>query len=184
LTGLPEEWAARPLVSKNGMVRASSGDKVENGDVFEVARVELPASVNEILAPSGTRVVRAPAGSARALFVATQKTMRFMGHPPSPITLEGVRANMGCASKVEGDTLELATFGEWKNKEGSASLRVVVRLPPGVRLGMMNELGGPESIAAHGTGRSLGQWYAQATPSPEWERVTLELDPRHLADAK
>ncbi len=50
---------------------------------------------------------------------------------------------------------------------------------------MMRELAGAASIAGQGQGKTLGFWYGRSSPTSGWERVTLELDPRHVAvDAK
>lgn len=179
--GLPAEWVARPIASKNGMVRQKTFDSVENGDVFEVARVPISATVRELLVPAGTKIVKAK--GEPVLYVATAKRLRFGGHPPGGMTLEAVRANMGCAFKVEGDTLSLGTFGEWDSKEGGATLDLVVRAPSEVRVGVMQELGGAASRAGKGPpdARALGHWYTSPAPTPGWERVSLELDPRHVA---
>lgn len=169
--------------SKSGMVPLPNADKVENGRVFEVARVALPSQVTNVMAPAGATILRD--GPARTLFVATEKSLHFNGHPPEAMPLEGVRANMGCAAKIEGDTLSIGTFGEWTNKEGGVDMRVVVRVPPGIRVGMMRELAGRDSIAGQGPsgGPRLGYWYGRSSPTNGWERITLERDPRHVASA-
>jgi len=178
---LPAEWAALPIASKTGIVRGPTEGKVENGEVFEVARVPLAAQVREVLVPAGAKIVKAK--EEGTLYVATMKRLRFVGHPPEPMTLEAVRANMGCAFKVDGDTMSIGSFGEWSSKEGGASLEMVIRAPAGVRVGVMKELGGPDSRAGKGPAgaRAMGHWYTSPAPTPGFERLTLEIDPRHVA---
>ena len=117
--------------------------------------------------------------------MATEKKLGFAGHPPGGMPLKAVRANLGVASKPEGDAISLGTIGEWSNKEGRATITMVVRVPSNLKVELVNELGGAESLAIDRAtttpGSTVGHWYTSTTPASGWQRLTLEADPRHLA---
>lgn len=181
LSGLPADWAALEVRSDGGYVATGRGEsiKVEEGSVFEVARVALPEGVKKLVVPKGAKVKGdAPAG---ALFVVTEKSLRFKGHPAAAMPLEGLRANMGCATKVEGDGLVIGTFGEWTSKEGGVDMVVAIRAPKELLVSRRADLEGFESVSNKGEGKPLGAWFGKSAPTVGWERVTLEMDPRHIA---
>jgi hypothetical protein len=63
------------------------------------------------------------------------KTLSFGGHPPEPMSIHGARKTMGCAVRVEGDSLVVATYGEWASrKEGGAHMKLVAVIPDGVEV--------------------------------------------------
>ncbi len=156
-------------------------DKVQNGHVYEVGRVALATNIRRLVVPTHARVRSGPDG---VLTIATDKGLAFKGHPPQKITLENVRANMGVATKIDGDALLVASFGEWDSKEGGAALVISIVTPPGLRVERRDDLDDRGSIANKGTAPPKGHWYGGSSPTPGWQQVPVDLDPKRLADEK
>lgn len=178
---LPEDWGARPKKPAAGYVPDGNGPsiKVETGSVFEVARIPLASDIRRLVVPKDAVVKNDLPPST--LFVATKKSLFFKGHPPAAMPLEGLRANMGLATKVEGDAMLIGTFGSWMSKEGGVEMEIVVRAPSNVVVSRRADLGGYDSVSGNGKGPVLGYWYGRTAPTAGWERVALEIDARHLA---
>ncbi len=153
-------------------------ENVENGLVYDKATVKL----------EGTRTLHVPEnaevqfGDVPHVQIYMAKSLSFAGHPPAPIQLVHVRANMGMAMKIEGTTRHLATFGEWDTRrEGTATLRVRIVVPKGITVERRGTHSGPESVAHSGTpgkqrAPSGGYWYGPRVPSEGWTAIAHEPD--------
>jgi hypothetical protein len=161
-------------------------DKVENGTAYDRAIVD-PGSAKRIVLPDTATVRRTVDGSSVRLFMA--KRLAFAGHPPEPMGLRDARTNMGCATKVEGNGLVIATFGEWSNIEGGADVKLVAEVPGGLTVEQREGLSGVASAARGWQGVKVtkpadaksGYWYGPTTPAPGWSAVPDEPDPDRTA---
>jgi hypothetical protein len=116
---------------------------VENGSAYDRAVVDL-GSAKRIVLPNDAVVRRTGKSEKVQLFV--KKTLAYAGHPGEPMSIREARNNMGCAVKVEGDTLVVATVGEWDSFiEGGGHIRLVAVVPEGVELELRKGLSGPTS---------------------------------------
>ena len=121
-------WLASSFRSSDRSIQPSErfGD-VENGTVYDRAAIDL-GGVKHVVLPSDVIIRRTGDSGKLQLFM--KKTMSFHGYPPKPIRLGDVRSNMGCAFRIEGDTMVVATFGEWDSHiEGGVQLRLVAVVP-------------------------------------------------------
>lgn len=101
---------------------------VQNGTAYDRSTLELGAAKSLVL-PEGTTVRRGGAAGTVELFMG--KTLSFGGHPSEPVSIRTVRTRMGCAVKVEGDALVVATFGEWDTGvEGGTWMRLLLAVVP------------------------------------------------------
>jgi hypothetical protein len=150
---------------------------VENGSAFDRATVDL-GTAKKIALPDNAVVRKtAEAGQVR-LFM--KKTLAFGGHPPEAMSIRGARKNMGCAVKVEGETLVVATYGEWDSHiEGGTDLRLVAVVPDGIEVVQRAGLSGQDSVGQEWHGKYLtkpkdaqgGYWYGPASPAEGWSAV-------------
>jgi hypothetical protein len=156
---------------------------VENGRAFD--RAVLPVGQFKKIALPGTTVVRQTT-PGEDVVLRMEKRLSFGGHPPQPMSIRDARYNMGCAVKTEGDTLVVATFGEWDSRiEGGASMKLVAEVPEGVEVVRREELSGPDSRGREWKGPWLttpaaakgGYWYGPASPAGGWLAVQAEPDP-------
>jgi len=160
---------------------------VQNGSAYDRAAVELGATKKLVL-PDNAVVRRTGEEGEVHLFM--KKTLAFHGHPPEPMSIRGARKNMGCAFKVEGDTLTVATFGEWDSRiEGGAHMQLVAYIPERVELEQRKGLSGPDSAGQEWNGQYLtkpkdangGYWYGPASPAEGWTTVPAVPDPDQTA---
>jgi hypothetical protein len=108
----------------------------------------------------------------------------FAGHPPEPMSNRTGRTKMGCATKVEGKTLVMATFGEWTSKEGGARFKLLLVVPKGVEVERRKGLAGSDSAAHSAPGVSPpereemkdGYWYGPTRPTDGWQAARTDPD--------
>jgi hypothetical protein len=160
---------------------------VENGTAYDTAAVD-PGAARTVVLPDTAAVQRTAEAGVVRLFMA--KRLGFVGHPPEPISIRSGRKNMGCAVRVEGDALVIATFGEWDSHiEGGAGLRLVAVVPDGLGVGQREGLSGEKSAARERKGTygtkppdaKGGYWYAPTTPADGWKAVADRPDPNRTA---
>lgn len=177
----------RPNFDRSIVLTGQFG-KVENGSAFDKATVDLGKCTN-VIVPDNAEVRRQ--GTANEFQVFMKKTLGFAGHPPERMSIRVVRKYMGCAVKVEGDSLMLATFGEWDSQiEGGTRMRVVLVLPQNFPVETRAGLSGPESSGREWHGEYLtkpkgvkeGYWYGPASPAQGWMAVPDSRDPKRRAE--
>jgi hypothetical protein len=160
---------------------------VDNGSAYDRAAVDLGAAKKLVL-PDNAVVQRWGEAGKVQLFM--KKTLEFRGHPPEPMSIGDARNNMGCAVKVEGDDLLVATFGEWDSRiEGGADIRLFAVVPEGVELELRKGLSGPDSAGREWHGLWLtkprdakgGYWYGPTSPADGWTAVPAAPDPARTA---
>jgi hypothetical protein len=156
---------------------------VENGRAYDKASVDLGGAKSVVL-PHNAVVRRNDDGGVIHLFM--EKKLSFGGHPPEPMSIRDARKNMGCAIKSDGESVVVATFGEWDSRiEGGASMKLVVVVPEGVKVEQIKGLSGPDSVAHKSDGKWLakppdakgGYWYGPASPTEGWTAVPESTDP-------
>jgi hypothetical protein len=163
------------------------GESVENGSAYDKATLDL-GKLKRIAIPEGAEVVQGDDGWTIRVFI--KKTLDFAGHPPEPMSIRTGRTKMGCATKVEGKTLVMATFGEWTSKEGGARIKLLLVVPKGVEVERRNGLAGSES-AAHSEpgvspsqreGTKDGYWYGPTRPTDGWKAARTDPDVARRAE--
>jgi len=162
-------------------------DEVENGTAHDRATIDL-GTARKVALPDTAAVRRA--GEARKVQLFMAKTLSFAGHPPESMSVRGARKNMGCAIRIEGDALVVATYGEWDSRvEGGAHLKLVAVVPAGVEVERRNGLSGPDSTGHSRHGQHLskpkgaqdGYWYGPASPAEGWTAVPAVPDVERTA---
>jgi len=165
------------------VIEPSVDAKVQNGTAFDRAVLDIgDARVIEL--PNIATIRRAGEKGKIVLFMA--KTLTFAGHPPELINLAGARRFMGCCYRRDGDTLTIATYGEWDARnEGGAVMQLVAVIPDGITVELRRTLWGPDSAARQWPYRPPlphgGFWYGPSTPAPGWTPIPSTPDPHHTA---
>jgi hypothetical protein len=132
-------WKKRGL----SIIPTEEFGKVENGSVFDKAAIDLEGAEKVIL-PDNAKLRRMSEHGKIYLFM--EKQQAYHGHPSAPMSLLGVRKNMGCVAKIEEGTLVVATFGEWDSHiEGGRMLEIVATVPEGVEVAYRKGLSGEGS---------------------------------------
>jgi hypothetical protein len=157
------------------------GESVENGSAYDKAILQL-GELKRIAIPEGAEVVQGDDGRKIRVFI--KKTLDFAGHPPEPMSIRTGRTKMGCATKVEGKTLVMATFGEWTSKEGGARIKLLVVVPKGVKVERRKGLAGSDSAAhtergvspSQQEGTNEGYWYGPTRPTDGWKAARTDPD--------
>lgn len=155
---------------------------VKNGTAYDRASVDLSGC--ETLAVPDSATVRQD-NSVEKMQIYMKKRLAFMGHPPRAMNPTVARRNMGCAYKVEGATITIATYGEWNSKEGGASIGVTLVAPARIKVVRAPGLSGENSPAASKgeSTESDGYWYVRGEPESGWLGIKSEPDPE-FADRK
>ena len=155
---------------------SSEDPKVTNGSAFDCYGLSF-GGVSTLIIPEGVELTES--AGAGTLIVKTNKKLAFGGHPPKPMSPETARKNMGLAYKLEGDTLTLATYGEFSTKEGGASIKLVVLVPPKSKLKKQKDLNGPNSLAATTDypANETDYWYTGNKPAAGWIALKAVPDP-------
>lgn len=160
---------------------------VQNGDVYDKAVLKA-ADIKTFIVPDNANLSRSGANESIEVYV--KKTQSFGGHPPEPITLEGARRNMGCATRAYDGTVTLATYGEFSTKEGGATMKILLRVPATLSIETEPGLSGEESkgqkrkegsYLAKEPDSKDGYWYGPASAGPGWKAIPMEPDPKRTA---
>jgi hypothetical protein len=163
-----------------------SGHTTENGSAFDQAAVDLE-KYKKVVIPDQATLRHQGEGGKLQIF--TEKSLKFFGHPPEPMSIRTARKNMGTAVMHEGDALVVATFGEWSSKEGGAAMRLVIVVPRGVEVELRPGLSGPNSAGQQWNWDYLtkpkevkeGYWYGPASPADGWTAIPDVPDPERRA---
>jgi hypothetical protein len=166
-----------PSIEISDCYPAIGGAFVENGSIYDGAAIDLTPYKAVALPEAGAIQTAAQDGK---LQIFMRKQFSFAGHPPESIYLRDVRKHMGCAVQADGDTLLVATFGEWDSHvEGGASMGLIFVVPDGIEVRRRADLSGPRSVGREWDGAYLtkpkevteGYWYGPASPATGWSRV-------------
>lgn len=129
-------------------------DNVVNGSAFEKTVVSVSKGT-VVLLPKRAQIYRDE--EIDSIEIYTQKVLDFRGHPPHPMHIKDIKKYMGIAAKVRGDSLYLATYGEWVNGDGRAYMRLSIIIPKDQLLIQDSSLSGEKSIAY-----MAGNWWESA----------------------
>ncbi|MBA4192613.1 MAG: hypothetical protein C0467_31985 [Planctomycetaceae bacterium] len=175
LTSLP---SCTSLTTSPDLVFKRSADpKVQNGTAYERGVVDIGGTRTVVL-PEDAVVRRCQTEGRVKLYMA--KTLGYMGHPPKSKSIREEREVMGCAVKVDGESLVIATYGEWDCIEGGTSVKLVAMVPNGLAVEQRKGLSGRDSS-------TLKDWqagYLGRVKNPQgWQLVCTVPDPARTADA-
>ena len=162
--------ATDPILEKN-----APSDKVTNGVLFETARMDW--NEKELVIPE-TAVVEAYEGDRVQFFVT--KRMHCLGHPPQSMKIADARSHFGVAFQENEKQILCATFGEWRNKGGSAQVKLLILVPQQTVVRKQDGLSGINSPASKK--RDLNDkalekcyWYSGIGPADGWAPVKTDL---------
>lgn len=171
-----------PVVNDPSIVIDESGpgynrSMVENGSAYDRAAIDLDGAKKLVL-PDDAVISRSTEAGKVELFM--KKTLAFGGHPPERMSIREARKNMGCAVKLEVETLIIGTFGEWDSHiEGGAFMRVIAVVPEAMDLEQRKGLSGATSAGREWHGQWLtkpkdakgGYWYGPASAADGWTAI-------------
>jgi hypothetical protein len=155
-------------------IKFTVDSNVTNGAAYDIAALTGFDSVKVLEIPdSGSDVTT---WLQEDISIQIKKVVSFGGHPGYPITPVQARKNMGVALKRKGDTLIVATFGEWSCMEGGASLQMKIRAPETVTIVKSSSLNGEYSAAIPAEHPVINYtdstfWYTITVPGNGWEKI-------------
>lgn len=97
------------------------------------------------------------------------KSQHCLGQTPREMRFEKSLHHFGVAQRAEDDLVTVSTFGEWSNRGGSASIRLFVMIPRGVKYTLDEGLHGGGSKASSKLqlgDKALSDCYWYASPRP------------------
>jgi hypothetical protein len=180
-TALPteEDWQESALESP----RVSSDVNVTNGVSFELGEFSV-TGITEIVVPENAHIIESL--ESDTVTVEVVKGLQFLGAPPAPMRIAVARRYLGIATQIEDTRLSLATYGEWQNKEGHATIRMTVHVPATIQVVGVSAFSGPSSIG-QGEWKELRNrkltppladcyWYGPIEPGVGWLAIPLRPD--------
>ena len=177
-SGVADPEFVYPKVPFAPAKREAPSGKVTNGTVYETGLLRIQAGQTLIL-PEDVVVTRHK-GANVGVYVT--KTLRCKGQPPKTMKFDESYSLWGLASRADKDkkTIEIATFGEWANRGGSARIKLHVVVPSGTKIKRDPRLQGQKSIAA--TPHNINDkafadqyWYAGPRAAEGWKEVQTNL---------
>jgi hypothetical protein len=155
-----------------------NGEEVQDGWAYDRAVLDLRGGV-VLVVPQDAEVVEG--GSGDRVEVYMEKVLASGVHLGG-MSIRDVRRKLGCAWRVEGGRLWLATYGEWNSHfEGGAYMFLVLRVPGRVRVERHPGLAGDESLA-HRREPGSEKWW-EPTVAPGWHALPDVPDAEHKARA-
>lgn len=150
--------------------------KVTNGSAFDCYGFSF-GGIDSVMIPASVEVNNDVADNT--MIVKTNKRLGFKGHPPAPMSPETARKNMGIAYKIKGNTLHIATYGEFSTEEGGASMKLVISLPAGLKIARTTGYTGEDSEAAtHDMDMNAKEyWYTGTKAAAGWIALKAVPDP-------
>jgi hypothetical protein len=162
---------------ENGVVLDDKFGNVQNGSAYDKASVDI-SKYTKLILPADATIQRN--GERGKFKIYMEKTLGFVGHPPESMSIKDARKNMGCACRVDGDSLIVATYGEWDSHiEGGASMRLLFVVPESFEIETDKSLSGENSKGREWDGIYLtkpknvdnGYWYGPASPASGWNAI-------------
>ena len=159
------------------VLEEAPSQQVKNGHTFESGTVQV-AQEQTLVFPESA-VVEEYDGDELRFFLT--KSLHVMGHPPSPIRVNEVSDYYGVAWKESDGELLFSTYGEWANRGGSASIKVLVLVPQDQPYHHAVGLEGEQSQAAtemdfDEEALTTKYWYTGIQPKESWVRVETRLN--------
>ncbi|MBN1897356.1 MAG: hypothetical protein JW827_01145 [Spirochaetes bacterium] len=154
-------------------------EMVKGGKAYEKAQVPVK-DYRHLVVPDKVRIEQKAKNGVVEIYL--EKVLSFMGHPPSPMNIKDAVKNFGIATRLEEDTLSIATYGEWWSKEGGVEIHLVIRTPRNLKIRKEKNLSGRQSLA-HEKGSYPGEkqlkkcyWYGPDTPGEGWTGIQTVPD--------
>jgi hypothetical protein len=165
-------------------VLADKFGNVQNGSAYDTAAVDI-SPYTKLVLPADAAIKRD--GEPGTLKIYMEKTLGFFGHPPKSMSIKDARKTMGCACRMDGESLIVATYGEWDSHiEGGRSMRLLFVVPESVDVETDETLAGEESKGRKWDGQFLtkpkdaenGHWHGPVIPSSDWHAIPDVPDTR------
>ena len=154
------------------LVGTAVSANVQNGSAFERAVIGV-SQFDALVIPDDARI---ETSTPRAdLTLLTKKTLDYRGHPSKPVDIRVEYKNAGCAYRIDGSTMTVATYGEWWSKEGGLQMQLIFLAPPTTRVLRKRGLSGEESEASPDAMSILEHAHSLGVPVKGWNPVELEL---------
>jgi hypothetical protein len=123
----------------------SADPLVTNGIAYDQAEVDV-SGLARVALPKTAKVFRSE--DAHHCRLVIEKTLDFAGRPGEAASIEEDRREMGCATRINGDTIAIGTFGEYDtNIEGGCYIHVRISVPIGIEVVRRDDLEGPSSVS-------------------------------------
>ena len=168
---------ASRIQPKNGLVLGKRFGNVQNGSAYDKASLDI-TKYNKLFLPSNATIKRN--GEPGKLEIYMEKTLGFVGHPPESMSIKKTRKEMGCTCRADGDSLMVATYGEWNSHiEGGASMQLLFVVPKSIEIETDESLSGEDSKGLEWDGGYLtkpknfeeGYWYGPASSATGWSAI-------------
>lgn len=152
---------------------------VSQGDIVENYTIKNSGRFNKIVLPNNEKYT-IHFTDGKEIQIRVNKVLNFRGHPPKPVTAESLKTYMGVVYKEKFRTLTIATYGEWRSKEGGASVSLELYLPKGLEIERNKGLHGDKSQASlqqtFDEMREMWEkrdnyWYNSAAPAKGWTHL-------------
>lgn len=158
--------------------------KIVNGWAYEKGLLDT-LDYESVTVPNSAIVRRGKNEGSITIFL--EKEFGFVGHPPYQMHIRDARNYMGCAYKAEGKSVKIATYGEWENIEGAASIRMLFVIPKKLTLKKEEGLSGWNSIGHTDDSEWFMSmidinefqkcyWYGPISPAEGWTRIDTVPD--------
>ncbi len=160
------------------------GFGLQDGTAYDQASLKTD-NVKKLILPQNAEVRHSSDSGKIELFMA--KRFGVAGRKFESVRIRELRNHMGCAVNAEGETLLLATYGEWRDMHGGADIKIVVIVPQGIEVEQRNGLSGEDSAAKGAEKNELDIKYAlkKSRSSTDyyrgWRVVKDEPDPKQNA---
>ena len=170
-------WWKKPEDSSVLLSDKRASDKVQNGQAYDKAHL-FPGNLKILVVPDDARVEEDGPGGRIDIYM--EKSLFYMEHPGVQMSIRDQRKVMGCASRVEGDKIIIATYGEWDdNLEGGSFMKMLFRVPPGLQVESRNGLSGPIIIGPRQPATPARKKVSPGTDG--WKTIPDEPDSRQTA---
>lgn len=154
------------------------GKTIVNGTAYDKAAIHLKG-YHTVVVQEKAVIRRGEAGQKLEIYLA--KTLREKGWGVEADIRE-MRKEMGCCVTPEGKKLVVATYGEWEDKHGWATVGILLVVPKGVQIEERQRLRSKpwDGYLTRPVDAKKGYWHAPA-PTDTGKAIRSVPDPERTA---